>query len=878
VANFNAGAIEATLTLDRSAFTRDLKDAQAQAKAFEKNKIKLGIELDYAAEFARLEQMMQKVDGSTLNIGVDIDGQDEIDALVAQLDAIRDETVSVEVDVDGLDDVLELEAALSGLHNQNVKVNVNTDEDATSRILSSSRALNGMRFAIAGIAAILPAFSPAVAGATAALGALGGAAGIVAVGLGAWALVAIPALKGLKAALKDAKGDITKLPPEMQKLALAQDRLKDSQAALSKTLNVYPVLASGYDLIANALTKMTPVISVVNGAIGHLLYLLDEWVKSPAFTDVVAFIQAEFTPTFFGLVGILGNLIQTIGYIIRAFQPFTKEFLGGLVAITQGWENWAKSLSTSAKFQKFLDYVRETGPKVAALFVSVGAALINIGEALAPLGGPVLDVLIGFFQFIAGVEPGILGGVLVGVASAVVLFQAWTAAVALLNLVMAANPIALVVIAIAALVAGLIYAYKNSETFRNIVNGVWNSIKTVIGAVVGFITGTIVPALVGAWNAVIGAIQAVGSFFATVWNGISAVVSAVVGFIVGFVVGQFNVFKSIVTAIFNGLLSWWQSFWGLFGGVITAAFGLIKAIFNLAAATWNLIITTVMNVIKKIVTTTWNAIVSTVTTVSNTIKSVLNAAWNAIKSVASAGWSAIKKVIIDPFVSVKDKVSSVISEIKNILSPAWTAIKNTASDAWASLKKAISDKLTGVKTDVKSAIDGIKGFFSGAGSWLYDAGVNIIRGLLNGIESMINSVTSKLNSLTEKIKNAKGPEEYDKRMLKPAGQWIIGGLMDGIDAMTGPLLDQLGGITEMIPNSINLNDVALVPPAGGVGGAATALAAQPMTKEDFMSSMVELIEEIRKNTQPLIGEYNDAHKPAAEIAEEWWFTTKGRGL
>lgn len=53
------------------------------------------------------------------------------------------------------------------------------------------------------------------------------------------------------------------------------------------------------------------------------------------------------------------------------------------------------------------------------------------------------------------------------------------AAVWAFNLALAANPIGLVVIAIAALVAGLIYAYKNSETFRKIVDAAFRGVAAV---------------------------------------------------------------------------------------------------------------------------------------------------------------------------------------------------------------------------------------------------------------------------------------------------------------------------------------------------------------------------------------------------------------
>lgn len=49
--------------------------------------------------------------------------------------------------------------------------------------------------------------------------------------------------------------------------------------------------------------------------------------------------------------------------------------------------------------------------------------------------------------------------------------KAWAAAQWLLNAAMTANPISLVIVALAALVAGIVIAYKQSTTFRDIVNG-----------------------------------------------------------------------------------------------------------------------------------------------------------------------------------------------------------------------------------------------------------------------------------------------------------------------------------------------------------------------------------------------------------------------
>lgn len=55
-------------------------------------------------------------------------------------------------------------------------------------------------------------------------------------------------------------------------------------------------------------------------------------------------------------------------------------------------------------------------------------------------------------------------------------------AVGIFNAVMAINPVTLVVVAIAALAAGLVYAYKKSETFRALVDHLWQKVLKPFGS------------------------------------------------------------------------------------------------------------------------------------------------------------------------------------------------------------------------------------------------------------------------------------------------------------------------------------------------------------------------------------------------------------
>jgi hypothetical protein len=67
--------------------------------------------------------------------------------------------------------------------------------------------------------------------------------------------------------------------------------------------------------------------------------------------------------------------------------------------------------------------------------------------------------------------------------------RAWAAAQWLVNVALTANPIGLVIAAIALLVAGIVIAYKKSEIFRTIVHKVWDAVKGKVATAVNFILG-----------------------------------------------------------------------------------------------------------------------------------------------------------------------------------------------------------------------------------------------------------------------------------------------------------------------------------------------------------------------------------------------------
>lgn len=162
----------------------------------------------------------------------------------------------------------------------------------------------------------------------------------------------------------------------------------------------------------------------------------------------------------------------------------------------------------------------------------------NVVPVLVLLAGVVTDQLIpavvavaGWVQRSTGWLIPLAAAVLAGVAA----FQLWTGAIrlwslitkaaavtqALLNAVMAANPILLVVIVLAALVAALVVAWRTNERFRRVVTGAWQAVSSAARAGGRWFMDTcraIGSAAAGAWRSISGAFTALPARFAS-WFG-----------------------------------------------------------------------------------------------------------------------------------------------------------------------------------------------------------------------------------------------------------------------------------------------------------------------------------------------------------------------
>jgi len=151
---------------------------------------------------------------------------------------------------------------------------------------------------------------------------------------------------------------------------------------------------------------------------------------------------------------------------------------------------------------------------------SIGAALIPVIEKVLPFLTAMGDWATEhttIFLVVAGVIGG-LALAIVGVNTAMTIWtattKAFTAMQVAFNAVMAVNPVVLITIAVIALIAGLVIAYKKFEAFRDIVDTVGRFIKT------GFLVY---------FEVIKTEAQILYSVFKSVFNGIATVWNSTIG-------------------------------------------------------------------------------------------------------------------------------------------------------------------------------------------------------------------------------------------------------------------------------------------------------------------------------------------------------------
>lgn len=231
--------------------------------------------------------------------------------------------------------------------------------------------------------------------------------------------------------------------------------------------------------------------------------------------------------------------------------------------------------------------------------------------------------------------------------------KTWAAAQLVLNAVMDANPIALIIIGITALVAVIVLVATKTTFFQTAWRDTWNFVKQLASDVWGFLTGKFgyLVAIIGP----VGWIIAIGTHWSQVWGAIKAVASSVWGFLQTAFHYTVNFLANVLTGALRIISSAWSSswnaikkvasdIWGWLQGGLHSTVNYISGLWNKELQGWSNIWHSTWNGISNVATTIWHGIQGGLNTFSSGVQSTFKGIVNGVGKL----WDGMKKTLAAP--------------------------------------------------------------------------------------------------------------------------------------------------------------------------------------------------------------------------------------
>ena len=540
--------------------------------------------------------------------------------------------------------------------------------------------------------------------------------------------------------------------------------------------------------------------------------------------------------TFSGAMDNMGAALGRVGAnLLSGVFPQMKDGLGGITEFLGPLEEKA-----AAAGEAFGVWAAEVGPKVVDV-------LKNVGDFGATAFAWVGDN-IGLLKTIGGVVLGLAAGLLVyrGVMVALAVpTMIQTAAITAQNIALRLNPIGLVVTAIIALIAAIVWIATQTTFFQDVWAGMVEIFHSSVGMFADFFSNTggmfadFFSNTVGMFSDFVSnTVGMFADFFSNTMGMFSDFAGHVSAFMAPILEGIGAVFSwlydTIITPIIFGVMLyvglWAALFTWLWTGVVSpalaaigavfvwlyetvikpvfdgiaAVFGFVGGVIDAALAAIQAVWLTVWGAIVAFFTAIWTTIVSVVTGYINTMMSIITTIIGVISSIWATVWGVISAVFGTIWAGIVASVTFYINLVRTIISTVVGAV----SGIWSSVWGGISSFFTGIWNGIVSAVQSFGGFFRSAFSGIAGFVTNAFAGVLQAVKGPINGIIGIVNGAIGAL----------NRLSVTIPDWVpvVGGQSFSLGLPTIPRL-AAGGIVSRRPGGIIANigegryDEAVVP-------------------------------------------------------------------
>lgn len=365
------------------------------------------------------------------------------------------------------------------------------------------------------------------------------------------------------------------------------------------------------------------------------------------------------------------------------------------------------------------------GKAVNAIVNPLGKAtkgIKGIGALATPLKA--VGVAMGVVGAMATTHAIAIGAYKTALLAAAGASKVFAAAQAALDAVMSLNPIGIAVVAIGALVAVFVLAYKHIKPFRDIVNKTGEAIKKLF-------TGKY------DWEKAFGkGLSKLGKSFQNFakkipqfFKGVGKAIikTIVIGLALPVGIG-ITLMKPLIKPLQNStksLIKTVQKQWQSFSKWLGKLFDPVAKLWNRVWNGWARIFSTVWKSLKKTASSGMKAIERLISPAVKAIEKVWVTSWNAIASFFSGIWHTITSLGGNGMRMLHSTIAGSLNTISSIWHSVWNSISSFFKGIWNGIKQAAQDGMNGVINVINAGIGGINkvwSFFTGHGTGVKELG------------------------------------------------------------------------------------------------------------------------------------------------------------
>lgn len=590
---------------------------------------------------------------------------------------------------------------------------------------------------------------------------------------------------------------------QSETVAVIQKAFRVTAGSLGILRTALGPLLTGFRDLASVGLSFLPQIAKAAASVG---VRFGEWLQKM----VASGKAADWINNFFATLKQLGGVLSNVGGILKSvFSAASAAGTGFLGIIGQALAQLNAFLKTAAGKSALQSIFQGLGAIGKSLAPVIGALVQGLGQLAGPVGllaqllGPILtEAITALAPALAALEPGLIA-VFQGLGSAVTFL-----APALLPLAKAISSIGIAIAPILPVV-GQLAALLAQQLAASI-----TQVTSILGPVIAALAVSLAPVL-----------PQIAYAFAQVATAMAPIATQLGQQLAQALAQALPPLLAIVPQLLNGLLPAFTQLLVQMTPLMPQLIQLGVILANNLAQNLPPLIPPLIQLVNLMVE--WSAIMVPVLGWILQISAALAGSLNggvttAVKVVA---WGL--NLIFGWFQWLYDILlgHSIIPDIVNGIVRWFGALPGLVIGFFASMARGAIGKASDMLRSLSGIPGSISRIFSGAGSWLYNAGRNIIIGLWNGVVSLWNWLAAGFRRLTNLIPSWKGPEDRDRKLLTPAGVAIMRGLSAGIASQIPALRSTLAGVTGEINAGVApavLNPAAMngVAPAGVSAAAA----------------------------------------------------------